>query len=164
VGTGNGLDNLLQGGNGHDTLSGLDGVDTLRGNAGNDILLGGEGDDRIYTGAGRDTATGGAGRDVFYFGEGDSAATRGGADVITDFIQADAEKIRLDQIDANVSAGGNQVFNWIGDAAFTGAGQLRYVHAAGNTYIEGDTDGDGTADFVLALTGTIDLVAADFIL
>jgi hypothetical protein len=165
VGTGNGLDNLLQGSNGHDTLSGLGGADTLRGNDGNDTLLGGAGTDAIHGGAGRDILTGGSERDVFFFAEGDGAATRGGADTITDFSQADAEKIRLDQIDANVNAGGNQAFAWIGNAAFSGvAGQLHYVHAGGNTYVEGDTNGDGTADFVLNLTGTINLVAADFVL
>ncbi len=114
---------------------------------------------------GKDTLTGGAARDVFQFRDGDFGTTRALADLITDFSHADAEKIHLSLVDANTTAGGNQAFAWIGNGAFTGvAGQLHYAQAAGNTYVEGDTNGDGTADFIIALTGTIDLVASDFIL
>jgi hypothetical protein len=42
--------------------------------------------------------------------------------------------------------------------------QLHYAQAAGNTYVEGDTDGDGLADFVIALTGLHALAAGDFVL
>jgi hypothetical protein len=38
------------------------------------------------------------------------------------------------------------------------------VHDGGNTFIEGDTDGDGVADFVIRLNGLINLVAGDFVL
>jgi hypothetical protein len=60
---------------------------------------------------------------------------------------------------------GDQAFTFIGDSAFSGvAGELRYGQAAGSTYVYGDTDGDGVADVVLALTGTIDLTVADLVL
>lgn len=64
-GTGNSLNNFLQGNNANNQLSGLDGADILEGRGGNDQL------------------TGGAGGDVFLFAVGDLAA--GGLDTITDF-------------------------------------------------------------------------------
>ena len=164
-GTGNALDNTIFGSGGGDTLSGLAGADTLRGNDGRDTLLGGDGADLLDGGVGKDTLTGGAARDVYQFRDGDAGATRALADLITDFSHADAEKISLSLIDANTTAGGNQAFAWIGNGAFTGvAGQLHYAQAGGNTYVEGDTNGDGTADLVITLTGTINLVASDFVL
>ena len=52
----------------------------------------------------------------------------------------------------------------IASAFSSTAGELRYAQVAGSTYVYGDTDGDGVADVVLALAGTIDLTAADFVL
>jgi Ca2+-binding RTX toxin-like protein len=165
AGTGNGLANTIIGGSGHDTLRGLGGNDILRGAAGRDILLGGNGDDLLDGGAGKDTMTGGAGRDSFQFRDGDFGTSRSLADVIADFDQTAGEKIRLNLVDADTTTGGNQAFAWIGSGAFTDvAGQLRYAHAGGNTYVEGDLDGDGTADIFINLTGTITLTAADFVL
>ena len=52
-----------------------------------------------------------------------------------------------------------------GTCAFTNvAGELRYVQSNGVTLIQGDTNGDGVADFAIVLTGTISLVAGDFTL
>ena len=158
-------DDLLEGMGGHDTLQGLGGNDTVRGAGGRDTIDGGAGEDLIDGGAGKDTLTGDSSRDVFQFRDGDFGATRALADVITDFSQAAGEKIQLALADANAGVGGDQAFTWIGNGAFTGAaGQLRYAQQGGNTYVEGDTDGDGAADVVIALTGVIDLVAADFVL
>ncbi len=164
-GTGNGLANTLHGSGSNNTLIGLAGDDILRGGGGRDTIDGDDGADLIDGGVGKDTLTGGAARDVFQFHDGDFGATRALADVITDFGHADAEKINLNLVDANVIAGGNQAFAFIGSGAFTGvAGQLHHAQAAGNTYVEGDTNGDGTADFVIALTGLHGLVASDFVL
>jgi Ca2+-binding RTX toxin-like protein len=164
-GTGNTLDNILHGGNASNGLSGLAGNDTIRGGDGRDTITGGAGEDLIDGGTGKDTMTGGADRDVFQFRDGDFGATRALADVIADFSHAAAEKIQLNLVDANTIAGGNQAFSWIGNGAFTGvAGQLHYAQAGGNTYVEGDTNGNGTADFVINLTGLINLVASDFVL
>jgi hypothetical protein len=68
-------------------------------------------------------------------------------------------------MDANTGAGGDQAFSFIGSGLYTGvAGQLRFAQGGGVTTIAGDVDGDGTSDFHIQLTGTIALVAADFIL
>ena len=92
------------------------------------------------------------------------AATRNGADIITDFSRAEGDRINLRQVDANADVGGDQNFAFIGDAAFSGAaGELRYAHAQGNTYIEGDTNGDGSADFMIRLDGMHVVDAADFV-
>jgi Ca2+-binding RTX toxin-like protein len=63
-GTGNALNNLIEGGLGNDTLSGLGGNDTLRGGVGNDSLLGGDGEDRLEGGIGANLLDGGAGSDT----------------------------------------------------------------------------------------------------
>ncbi len=165
AGTGNGLANTIYGSGNADTLAGLAGDDLLRGKDGGDTIDGGDDADLIDGGLGQDTLGGGAGRDVFQFRDGDSDAARSFADLITDFSQADHEKIQLNLLDADAATGGDQAFAWIGNGAFTAvAGQLHYVHDGGMTFVEGDTDGDGLADFVIALTGTLDLVARDFVL
>ena len=96
----------------------------------------------------------------------DFAGLRGAtAERITDFSQADGDVIDLSAIDARTGLAGNQAFTFIGNAAFGNvAGQLRYVFDAGNTYVEGDRNGDGAADFALRLDGLIALTASDFVL
>ncbi|MCE3269814.1 MAG: calcium-binding protein [Ramlibacter sp.] len=161
-------------GDGGDTITGTaaanviqtgDGDDTIDGGAGDDSLSGGEHEDVITGGAGKDTLTGGGDRDVFRFNDGDLGALRPLSDVVTDFSQAAGERIHLAAVDANTNVDGNQAFVWIGNGAFTGvARQLHYVQQGGKTFVEGDTNGDGAADFFITLTGTIDLVAADIAL
>ncbi|WP_318248069.1 calcium-binding protein [Novosphingobium huizhouense] len=181
----------LEGGNGDDAISGGDGADLLRGDAGNDtlrggdaadVLNGGDGDDVLFGdaggdtlrgeagadtlrgGAGLDTLIGGTGADRFVFGNRETGATRAGADRIADFSHAQGDRIDLSLIDARAMTDGNQTFSFIGTAAFTRAGQLHVVHEGGSTWIEGEMTGDGVADLVIRLNGTVDLVAADFVL
>ncbi|WP_299962248.1 Hint domain-containing protein [uncultured Roseobacter sp.] len=63
-------DDLIDGGDGNDTLIGELGDDILLGRKGDDTLLGGEGDDRISGGSGADVLSGGPGegRDVLFGG------------------------------------------------------------------------------------------------
>jgi len=165
AGTGNGIANLILGSGGEDVLSGLAGDDTLRGRGARDTLLGGDGEDLLDGGVGKDTMTGGADRDVFQFRDGDFGPSRALADVITDFRRVDNEKMNLSLVDADTVTGGNQAFAFIGTGAFTGvAGQLRFAQQGGNTFVEGDTDGNGVADVFITLTGTINLAATDFVL
>jgi Ca2+-binding RTX toxin-like protein len=164
-GTGNTRANVLHGSASSNVLLGLGGDDIIRGDAGRDTIDGGAGADLIDGGAGKDTMTGGSSRDVFQFRDGDFGATRALADVITDFSHSDTEKIHLGLVDADTGTGGNQAFAFIGGGAFTSvAGQLRYAKLNGTTYVEGDTDGDGAADFVIALSGMLNLVTSDFVL
>ena len=173
---GYGGDDILQGGDdndrmhggvGNDIVRGEDGRDALTGAAGDDTLEGGGGNDRLVGGAGLDILLGGAERDVFIFRPGDTSAERAGADLIGDFSQAELDRIDLHFVDADAAAAGDQAFAFIGGAAFSGAaGELRFEQDGnvGLTYVEGDTDGDGAADLVVALTGMVDLAAGDFVL
>jgi Ca2+-binding RTX toxin-like protein len=159
-GTGNGLANIITGNDGNNTLLGLGGNDTLNSGLGNDTLNGG---------VGTDTLTGSAGDDTFVFGvniaeAGNGAGTR---DVITDFEGAGVaggDVIDVNAIDANTGAAGNQNFNFIGTAAFSAAGQLRYVQVGGITLLEGNVNAALGADFQIELTGTQNLLAGDFTL
>lgn len=147
-----------------DTIYGQGGNDTISGAGGADIIDGGSGNDTITGGLGADVLTGGAGADRFvYTLIGESQA--GGADIIRDFSRSQSDKINLNAIDANVNAGGNQNFNFIGAAAFSGAaGQLRYEQIGGNTFVSGDVNGDGVGDFQIQLEGLFPLISSDFIL
>jgi len=163
TGTGNTLDNEIFGGSGNDTLSGLDGNDLLRGQTGNDTLSGGDGDDLLVGGSGVDDLTGGAGADTFRFSTFESG-TGASADRIQDFAQG-SDIIDVAGIDADLLTAGNQTFSFIGNAAFSGAaGELRYFDNGTDTFVQGDINGDGAADFDIALTGVVALVSTDFIL
>jgi len=43
-------------------------------------------------------------------------------------------------------------------------GELRYFQENGNTIVEGDVNGDGSADFQIEISGITSLQASDFIL
>ena len=77
-GTGNALNNTINGSTGADTLRGAGGSDTLNGNAGNDTLDGETGDDVLNGGAGNDALVGGDGNDVLS-GGADNDTLIGGA-------------------------------------------------------------------------------------
>lgn len=101
-------DDRLYGDNGQDTVAGGQGADFVQGgqgddfvfgDLGDDVVLGGRGDDQVFGGAGNDylsgdlgadTLTGGAGADVFHSFGG------AGLDLVTDFNQADGDRVLLD--------------------------------------------------------------------
>jgi VCBS repeat-containing protein len=118
-----------------------DGKLILYGGAGNDVLIGGKGADQLYGGV------------------------SGSADKILDFSIGDL--IDLSVIDADSGTAGNQAFSFIGNAAFGNhAGELRYQSNGGNEWlVQGDTNGDGTADFqfVLVINDADPITVADFI-
>jgi RTX calcium-binding nonapeptide repeat (4 copies)/Cadherin domain len=147
-----------------DTIYGLGGNDTILSGGGEDIVDGGAGNDTISGGADADVLTGGAGADRFiYLLTSDSAV--GAADIITDFSRSQTDRIDLSAIDARTNQSGNQAFAFIGSAAFSNvAGQLRFEQSNGNTFVTGDVNGDGVADFGIQLSGLVSLVAADFVL
>ncbi|MDF3607130.1 hypothetical protein PE067_13900 [Paracoccus sp. DMF-8] len=156
----------MAGGAGNDTLSGGAGNDTLFGGAGADRILGGAGDDRIIGGLGADNLFGGTGRDVFVFNDiTESRAVAGGRDTIFDFSIAEGDRIDLRGIDANTGLAGDQAFAFVGTTAFSGtAGELRYQIANGDTFVYGDVNGDGRADFAIMLDDLLALTRAQFLL
>ncbi|WP_165937517.1 CAP domain-containing protein [Antarcticimicrobium sediminis] len=162
-GTGN---DALLGGGGADLVKGKNGDDTLYGDAGQDVLKGGSGQDTLDGGTEKDKLTGGANEDVFLFTDASHSAQRADRDVIVDFDRAQ-DIIDLSAIDANTTRSGDQGFTFIGTDAFSGtAGELRYRSLASDTKreIQGDIDGDGTADFFILVKGAFTLAADDFLL
>ena len=160
--------NALDGGRRSDRLQGRGGDDRLDGGDGNDTLDGGNHDDVLTGGRGKDEMTGGTGLDRFDFNRTNDTGTGAQRDIITDFSQADGDLIDLRTIDADVSQGGNQAFQFTGNGgqdAFTGAdGELRWFQSGNRTIIELDTDGDGIANSQIELTGLISLTGSDVLL
>ena len=158
---GNGND-ILNAGSGKDTLFGENDNDILSGGTGNDILSGGAGNDTLAGGTGTDILTGGAGNDVFKFSSvSDSGVV--GRDLIADFIgngKLPGDQIDLSTIDADSTKLGNQAFTFIGAAAFSAPGQLRY--SAGT--LQGSTDADRSPEFEVRLINAPLIVPQDFIL
>jgi Ca2+-binding RTX toxin-like protein len=159
VSGGDGAD-FVSAGNGNDTLIGGAGSDMLKGEAGNDSISGGAGNDTLDAGAGVDVLSGGTGADMFVFS---SLEAKG--ETITDFSHAEGDRISLGYIDGNTNVAGNQHLQFIGAGAFTKvAGQLHYEVSGSDSYLAGDTNGDGIADFRILMKGVNSFVASDFLL
>ncbi|MDD5214935.1 MAG: M10 family metallopeptidase C-terminal domain-containing protein, partial [Methylococcales bacterium] len=134
-GTGNALNNQITGNSAANILSGL---------------------------AGKDILTGGAGADTFAY-QNVSDSLSDAHDVITDFSALQDDKIDLSAVDADSNQAGKQLFHYIGDAAFTKqAAQLRFDSATHQ--LQGDTNGDGKAEFVIELSGISSLASDALIL
>lgn len=127
-------------------------------NAGNH-LTGGSAADVLTGGRGADVLTGGAAADRFVFAS-PRDSTHARPDAMVDF-ESGVDQIDLFSIDA-VTGGTDNAFTFIGEAAFSAAGQLRYSESSGR--VEGDIDGDGQADLVISLSNLPGLTSADFIL
>jgi len=145
AGYGNGLSNVIHGNDAANILSGAAGSDWLYGGAGNDTISGGAGFDHYVGEGGSDTFvfTVGAGRDAVH-------AYESGVDTLD-----------LSGIDANGTAAGDQAFDYIQGAAFSGAaGELRYAGGI----LSGDVNGDGVADFTITLLNHPALPQSDLVL
>lgn len=155
----------LDGGTANDRLFGGNGRDTLFGGVGNDRLDGGRHGDAIEGGSGKDILKGGGGYDVFVFRtEAETGVGVKGRDKILDF-KPGIDVIDLHRLDADTDTPTNDAFSWIGTGKFTGTeGELRYMKTKKLTIVQGDTDGDGKADFEIELRGKVTLGADDFFL
>ncbi|MGK9232470.1 hypothetical protein KXS07_11085 [Inquilinus limosus] len=145
-------DDVLDGGSARDVLDGGLGSDRLLGSAGDDILIGYDGDDVLIGGVGTDTLTGGAGQDRFVI----SAVTEG-PDLVTDFTSSQGDKLVFQGLL-------HGTFSYLGAAAFTATGNSEARFAGGVLLV--DTDGNGTTDITLSLTGITSasqLHASDFV-
>lgn len=153
------------GGAGSDQLSGVEHLvgsaqgDNLSGSSAANRLEGGGGQDTLRGGAGVDTLVGGDGADLFVVG---SVAEAGNGSAARDWILDLSAEDRLDlsAIDARSDQSGNQAFVWIGAAAFSSLGQVRYSRLAnGNGLLEANCSGSLAADLQLELSGAPDLAA-----
>ncbi|HEX8126840.1 MAG TPA: Ig-like domain-containing protein [Allosphingosinicella sp.] len=144
-----------------------DGSFRVFGGAGNDLIQGSQNADIIVGRGNGDTLYGNGGNDVFRY-DSISDSNKAERDGIQDFNAGDV--IDLSRIDANVLVDGDQAFNFIGNAQFSGtAGELRFMNDSNGGpiwLVQGDVDGNGTADFeVLLIISPADpITASDFIL
>ena len=94
----------------------------------------------------------------------DSGPTAAAWAVITDFSRSQGDKIDFSSIDGNLRLLGDQAFQFVGTAKFSGAaGELRYEYSKNVTLIH-DTNGDGAADFSIELSKKAALFMDDFVL
>ncbi|WP_162003422.1 CAP domain-containing protein [Microvirga tunisiensis] len=136
-------------------------INQISGTSGNDVLYGTSGADMIDGHYDMDILTGGSGNDTFVF----DTAIEANGDTIRDFVHS-TDKIDLHGIDANTSVAGDQQFTFIGTERFHKvAGELHtYRLTDGNTYVSGDVNGDGSAEFAIKVLGNHTFANADFIL
>jgi Ca2+-binding RTX toxin-like protein len=156
---------FVEGLGGNDTLTGSTFVDHLLGGDGNDTMSAGAGNDELEGGLGVDTMTGGLGGDRFDFDAvAEIGKKKGLLDKIPDW--GDGDTIDLSSIDANGSKKGDKAWKFLKKegAAFTKAGQVGYDQKKAVTYVQGDVNGDGKADFKLQVAGKMDFEKADFVL
>jgi hypothetical protein len=162
----------IQLGDGSDKLTAVDGKlhidagtgdDSIKGGSAADTIAGGDGADTISGRGGADKLTGGADADTFLFAFGDTGNTSKTADTILDFNVKQKDMLDVSDFDANSTKKGNQDFTFIADDHFHHkAGELRFEHVSGDTYVYGDLDGDAKSDFAIHLDGSIALKAGSF--
>ena len=158
--SGHGADRLI-GGKGNDNLDGNIGNDRVIGGEGDDILNGGRGNDTVIGGLGTDSLSGGKNADKFEFNDIAESVVGAGRDVIINFHHDQHDRIVLSGIDADTTQDENQAFDYInGDDFHSIAGELRFSGGV----LQGDVDGDGTADFEIELTAVTTLGLADLVL
>ncbi len=172
-GTGNSLDNRVEGNTGANRLAGNQGADHLLGGGGGDTLFGGQGGDTMEGEGGSDTlnlgafdtAFGGLGADSFLVRTPNLAPTGTGAPLIGDF---DGEILgKGNGADKLVFATGLEVgnFSYIRGQAFSAGGESE-ARFAGGQRVDVDRDGDGTTDISFLVEGLSQagsLTSSDFI-
>jgi Ca2+-binding RTX toxin-like protein len=137
----------------------------LTGNKFANTITGGDGDDTIAGGGGADKLFGGKGADTFaLLALSDSSVAAKGRDTIMDFSTLEGDLIDLAALDADTGLAGNQAFTFIGNAAFTAAGQVRAEVVGGATIVSGNVNAALGADFAIRLTGSHALNGSHFIL
>jgi Ca2+-binding RTX toxin-like protein len=144
-GTGNALNNTIDGGNGNDVLFGLVGHDTIDGDIGNDTVSGDEGNDTLTGGQGNDSLTGGDGNDQLEGGTGTDTLSGGkGNDVyVVSIVGVDSYKESVGEgkdevrssidFDLSVDAAGQEIENLtLTGSATTGTGNALANVITGN--------------------------------
>ncbi len=156
-------DDELVGSTVKDVLFAFDGDDLIQAGGGDDEIDGGEGEDDIIGDLGADVMSGGAGPDTFFYSNIlESTKKASGRDTILDFNRLEGDRVDLIGIDAK-KGGGDQEFKWIGKKDFHHKkGELHYKVKNGDSYVEGDTDGNGKADFVIVFDSVTKMKGSDF--
>ena len=141
-----------------DTLVGIEGV---LGSSGADMFKGDADNNEFQGKGGKDTATGGGGRDTYFIKAPADSPAGAGRDIIKDFAPGQ-DVIDVGNLDADSTLPGQQTFRWVGKATLTGAAQLGYYVAGGNTIVRASTDADAAAEVEIQLNGVKALTPTDF--
>jgi acyl CoA:acetate/3-ketoacid CoA transferase beta subunit len=81
------------------------------------------------------------------------------------FIRVSARDLVVFHGIQTIATPGDQAFSFIGATGFTGtAGEPRVVKGASNTFVYGDTTGDGSADISIHLDAAVTLSSGYFVL
>jgi len=141
-GTGNGLNNALNGNSGDNVLTGLGGNDTLNGSGGNDTLIGG---------SGNDTLNGGNGADTFVFA---AAGTVNGNDTVQDFLHG-TDQVFFTGSDYGFAAGHVLTASefTVGSAAAGASAQFVWDAATHTLYWDHDGAGGDAAVAIATFNG-----------
>ncbi len=133
----------------------LTNVETITGGSAADVIVvtssgvvvdGSGGNDRLTTANGADTVTGGAGSDLFTFTATSQSAASSG-DTITDFVPG-TDKLVFQGLLSGT-------FSYVGahTNAFAGGGNSSARFNDSSKVLQVDTNGDGSADMEVTLTG-----------
>ena len=131
------------------------------------MLIGDSASNTLYGWYDVDALTGNGSNDIFVwrsiFDSGNAAGQR---DTVTDFWRAHGDLLDFSGIDSDGNAGnGDQAFSFIGTAAFSAVGQLRYFIEGANTVVEINTGGSFAPEMQIQITnGNFALIAQDFLL
>jgi len=160
---------------GINAINGNDGNDSIYGSSGNNRINGGNGEDSLYGVNGADILNGGADADYLVGSQIDSDRFEYSSvndsrysidpDQIADF-EVGIDKIHLAAIDADTTVAGNQVFAYIGSAAFTLPGQIRIdtTTVTGQTQIYGNVDADLAPELHIILLNGVTPLIGDYVL
>ena len=155
----------------------LVGIENLEGTLYDDRLAGDRRANALDGRSGADALEGRGGADRFVYhltGESTAAAP----DLILDFSRKQGDRIDLSAVDphepvpvdlaaadADGQVAGDPAFEFVGQAQFTGAGQVRFFQRNGDTVVEANTDDAAPgAELVIVLDPLVSLQAGDFVL
>lgn len=112
---------------------------------------------------GDDAVNGGGGADRFVFDDASESPAQA-PDLVFDFDSVQGDRIDVSGIDAISDTVENEEFIFIGDDTFSGsAGELRFVQDHADGLLEGDVNGDATADFTIELLGVTSFTGDDIL-
>jgi Ca2+-binding RTX toxin-like protein len=156
AGTGNGLDNVINGNDGNNTLTGGVGADALKGLAGADTLIGGHG---------IDTLTGGTGNDSFVINAPLNPDNR---EVVLDFsnVAGNNDTFRLENsvMTQLGAAGGLAAAKFFaGAAAHDADDRIIYNQANGALTYDSNGNAAGGSTLIAVITNKPVLTAGDFV-
>lgn len=120
----------------------------------------------------REAHAGTSGADTFVFTSEGAAGNNNARDVISNFVQGqdriDLSAIDASQLDLNDRDDDEAFGSVVAAANFAGPAQIRYhtetIDGVVHTIISGNVDNDNTPEFQIALVGSYQLTAADFVL